>query len=89
MGSSLWKKIYEFDPTAKIVFVTMFKDIAFLTFIYKREALDYIIKEEEEKLQKKVINCIDIAINRYQITYLSTREPKLDKKWTNRYQIIY
>ncbi|MBF8808072.1 MAG: response regulator transcription factor [Enterococcus lacertideformus] len=72
-GIELGKKIREYDPTAKIIFVTSYADLAYLTFIYKVEALDYIVKDNIETLQKKVIDCIDIALKRYLNTTLETR----------------
>lgn len=70
----LGKQIRQYDPTAKIIFVTTYTDFVYLTFLYKVEALDYIIKDNEEQLQQKIISCIDIAIERYMNTALSTRE---------------
>ncbi|MGX7172622.1 LytR/AlgR family response regulator transcription factor [Enterococcus ratti] len=72
-GIELGKKIREYDPTAKIIFVTTYTDLAYLTFLYKVEALDYIIKDNEETLQKKITDCIDIALERYLNTALETR----------------
>ncbi|MBE6173539.1 MAG: response regulator transcription factor [Enterococcus faecium] len=73
-GVELGKQIRQYDPTAKIIFVTTYTDFVYLTFLYKVEALDYIIKDNEEQLQQKIISCIDIAIERYMNTALSTRE---------------
>ncbi|WP_258080107.1 response regulator [Enterococcus mundtii] len=73
-GVELGKQIRLYDPTAKIIFVTTYTDFVYLTFLYKVEALDYIIKDNEEQLQQKIISCIDIAIERYMNTALSTRE---------------
>ncbi|MGM9902583.1 hypothetical protein A5844_000109 [Enterococcus sp. 10A9_DIV0425] len=73
-GVELGKKIREYDPTAKIIFVTTYTDFVYLTFLYKVEALDYIIKDNEDQLRSKIIACIDIAIERYLNTALSTRE---------------
>ena len=61
-GIELGEKIREYDPAAKIIFVTSYTDLAYLTFIYKVEALDYIVKDNVETLQKKVTECIDIAL---------------------------
>ncbi|MDY4306465.1 hypothetical protein SNF32_00085 [Enterococcus mundtii] len=49
----LGKQIRQYDPTAKIIFVTTYTDFVYLTFLYKVEALDYIIKDNEEQLQQK------------------------------------
>lgn len=73
-GIMLGAKIREYDPTAKIVFITSYSDMAYLTFVYKVEAMDYLVKDDFEELQKKVISCIDTAMERYMNTELPSRE---------------
>ena len=41
----LAEKIREYDPRGFIVFVTTHAEMSYLTFIYKVEAMDYIIKD--------------------------------------------
>lgn len=72
-GIELGKKIREYDPTAKIIFVTTYTDMVYLTFLHKVEAMDYIIKDQTETLQKRITDCIDVALNRYLNTFLETR----------------
>lgn len=78
-GIELGEKIREYDPAAKIIFVTSYTDLAYLTFIYKVEALDYIVKDNVETLQKKVTECIDIALKRYLNTAQEVRPQILVK----------
>lgn len=65
-GIALATKLRELDPSGKIVFVTVHGELAFLTFKYKIEALDYIIKDiDAEKMKKKVEKCVQIAYERH------------------------
>jgi len=64
-GISLASKIKKMNPNAKIVFITTHAELAYLTFTYKIEAMDYIAKDSEEDAKRRVIECIDVAIQRY------------------------
>lgn len=64
-GFTLAKWIRKQDPSAKIVFVTTHTELAMLTFQYQIEAMDFIIKDEEEHLKQKIISCIKTAHERY------------------------
>lgn len=48
-GFGLGKIIRETDPRGFIIYVTAFEELAFETFRYHLEALDYIIKGDMEK----------------------------------------
>lgn len=78
-GIELAKKIRDYDPTAKIIFVTTYTDLVYLTFLYKVEALDYIVKDNMDTFQKRVTECIDVAVERYLNTNLETRPQILIK----------
>ena len=73
-GINLAATIREYDPLAKIIFVTSYTDLAYLTFLYKVEAMDYIVKGNDTLLQESVTKCIDVANQRYLDTILPTRE---------------
>ncbi|EAD7632605.1 response regulator transcription factor [Listeria monocytogenes] len=64
-GISLGAEIRKVDPSAKIVFVTTHAELAYLTFLYKIEAMEYIPKDNRAQLQEKVTECIDVAVERY------------------------
>ena len=49
-GFGLGKIIRETDPRGFIIYVTAFEELAFETFRYHLEALDYIIKGDMEKM---------------------------------------
>jgi len=63
-GIALAAKIRENDTFGTIVFVTTHAELSYLTFRYRIEALDYILKDDIEDIPKKVQECIDIAYSR-------------------------
>ncbi|EMA6343235.1 LytR/AlgR family response regulator transcription factor [Bacillus cytotoxicus] len=71
-GLELAAEIRDLDDLGKIVFVTTHGELSFLTFTYKIEAMDYIIKDRPEEIQRKVQDCVKIAHKRY----LSDKNPK-------------
>lgn len=64
-GIVLGAEIRKYDARGSIVFVTTHSELTYLTFLYKVEALDYIIKDDFTDLQKRVIDCIVIANERH------------------------
>lgn len=63
-GLTLAAEIRKYDDLGKIVFVTTHGELSYLTFTYKVEAMDYIIKDTQENIQKRVCECIQIAHER-------------------------
>ena len=57
-GLKLAEKIREYDPRGFIVFVTTHTEMSYLTFIYKVEAMDYIIKDNYPNIRKRIHECI-------------------------------
>lgn len=64
-GIELASKIREIDDQSKIVFVTTHDELSYLTFKYKVEALDYIIKDDIEGFDGRIKECMITAVNRY------------------------
>lgn len=64
-GIELGEKIRQKDPTGYIVFITSHSDMSRLTFEYKVEALDYILKDEINILKKRISSCIIEAYSRH------------------------
>lgn len=57
-GIELAAKIREFDDLGKIIFVTTHAELAPMTFRYKVEAYDYIVKSGHEELKQQIIACL-------------------------------
>lgn len=64
-GLALAQKIRKLDTRGFIVFVTTHSEMAYMTFTYKVEAMDFIIKDDFSKLQQKIHQCIIDAYLRY------------------------
>lgn len=64
-GIQLAEKIREYDPRCFIIFITVHAEMSYLTFLYKVEAMDYIIKDNYKNLAIRVKECIENAHNKY------------------------
>lgn len=64
-GIELATKIREYDPRGFIVFVTTHSEMSYLTFIYKVEAMDYIIKDNYNNIKDRIHQCIINANKKY------------------------
>lgn len=64
-GIQLAEKVREIDPRGFIVFVTTHAEMSLLTFTYKIEAMDYIIKDNAGDVKNRVHQCILNASRRH------------------------
>lgn len=64
-GLDLAVEIRKLDSRGFIVFITTHDEMAPLTFRYKVEAMDFIIKEKFEKLPEKIKACMLYALKQY------------------------
>lgn len=64
-GIQLAEKIRQYDPRCFIVFITVHAEMSYLTFLYKVEAMDYIIKDNYKNISERVKECIENAHNKY------------------------
>ena len=64
-GIQLAEKIREYDPRCFIIFITTHAEMSYITFIYKVEAMDYIIKDNYNNIKQRVNECIKNAHNKY------------------------
>lgn len=64
-GLMLAKEIREYDPRGFIVFITSHSEMSFLTFQYKVEALDFILKDDPHQLQHRICECIENVNKKY------------------------
>lgn len=64
-GVELAAKIRDLDSLGKIIFVTTHEEFAPLTFIYKTEALDYILKDDVAHFKNRVIDALNHANKQY------------------------
>ncbi|MDR0920815.1 MAG: LytTR family DNA-binding domain-containing protein [Lactobacillales bacterium] len=63
-GIELAAKIRETDTLGTIVFITTHDEMAYLTFSYKVEAMEYILKEDSKNMRQAIADCLKIANDR-------------------------
>ncbi|EJO5348753.1 response regulator transcription factor [Clostridium botulinum] len=63
-GIKLGEKIRELDPLGYIIFTTTHLEMSYLAFKYKVEAMDYVIKDDDD-FKERVNSCILKSYNRY------------------------
>lgn len=71
-GIVLASKIRKYDRLGYIVFVTTHAELSYLTFRYKVEAMDYIIKDNSKDMADRVRECIEVVFARM----LETQSPR-------------
>lgn len=76
-GIKLAEVVREHDPRGFIVFVTTHAEMSYLTFLYKVEAMDYIIKDNIEIIKDRIHQCILNAHKKY-----SSKTTEMQKKFT-------
>ena len=64
-GIDLAKEIRKYDPRGFIIFITTHSEMSYMTFIYKIEAMDYILKDECNDIGQRVYQCILKANQRF------------------------
>lgn len=64
-GIQLAEKIRSHDPRGFIIFVTTHAEMTYLTFKYKVEALDYIIKDDINEINSRVKQCLANVVEKY------------------------
>lgn len=63
-GFGLGKEIRKLDSRGFLVYVTGFGDLAFETFRYHLEALDYIVKGNDGEMLKRIRTCLAVINHR-------------------------
>lgn len=64
-GLTLACDIRKIDPRGFIVFVTAHSEAVPLTFSYKTEAMDYIVKDDISNLKERIRHCLTNALERF------------------------
>lgn len=63
-GLTLGSLIREEDPLGNVILVTAYEEYSPLVFEYKLEAMDYILKEDPDKMKARIRDCLDVIIER-------------------------
>lgn len=65
-GIQLGEMIRQLDPAGFIIFITTHAEMTHLTFKYKVEALDFIVKDNFKDVSARVRECLEYAHDKYQ-----------------------
>ncbi|MBQ1688539.1 MAG: response regulator transcription factor [Lachnospiraceae bacterium] len=58
-GLELAKRIRAYDPRGFIIFITTHSEMSYLTFLYKLEAMDFILKDwDDAEVRERVYQCM-------------------------------
>jgi len=74
-GIDLARTLREYQPRCFIIFVTTHSEMSYMTFSYKVEAMDFIIKDNYYELKNRVHQCLVHA----EQLHIEVQNKKLDK----------
>ena len=64
-GMQLAQKIRLFDPRGFIIFITAHSELSYMTFQYRVEAMDFVLKDSPAEAKVKIRECLLNAMERY------------------------
>ena len=64
-GMKLAQQIRLFDPRGFIVFITAHSELSYMTFQYRVEAMDFVLKDNPAEAKVKIRECLLHAMERY------------------------
>lgn len=64
-GMKLARQIRLFDPRGFIIFITAHSELSYMTFQYRVEAMDFVLKDNPAEAKVKIRECLLNALERY------------------------
>lgn len=64
-GMKLAQQIRLYDPRGFIIFITAHPELSYMTFQYRAEAMDFILKDNPAEVKVKLRECLLNAMDRY------------------------
>ena len=64
-GMKLAQQIRLYDPRCFIIFVTSHSELSYMTFQYRVEAMDFVLKDSPAEAKVKIRECLLNALERY------------------------
>ncbi|WP_251393154.1 LytR/AlgR family response regulator transcription factor [Mediterraneibacter agrestimuris] len=64
-GMKLAQQIRLFDPRGFIIFITAHSELSYMTFQYRVEAMDFVLKDNPTEAKVKIRECLLKAMERY------------------------
>lgn len=73
-GLKLAQQIRLFDPRGFIIFITAHSELSFMTFQYRVEAMDFVLKDNPAEVKVKIRECLLHAMERYTLQTNKTHQ---------------
>ncbi len=73
-GMKLAQQIRLFDPRGFIIFITAHSEMSYMTFQYRVEAMDFVLKDNPAEAKVKIRECLLNAMERYSLHTNKTRK---------------
>lgn len=64
-GMKLAQQIRQFDPRGFIIFITAHSELSYMTFQYRVEAMDFVLKDNPVEAELKIKECLLNALELY------------------------
>ena len=64
-GMKLAQQIRLYDPRGFIIFITAHSELSYMTFQYRVEAMDFVLKDNPAEAKVKIRECLLNAMERY------------------------
>ena len=66
-GMKLAQQLRLFDPRGFIIFITAHSELSYMTFQYRVEAMDFVLKDNPAEAKVKIRECLLDAMERYML----------------------
>lgn len=73
-GMKLAQQIRLFDPRGFIIFITAHSELSYMTFQYRVEAMDFVLKDNPAEMKVKIKECLLNAMQRYTLQTNKTQK---------------
>ncbi len=73
-GMKLAQQIRRLDPRGFIIFITAHSELSYMTFQYRVEAMDFVLKDNPVEAKVKIKECLLNAMERYTLHTNKTRK---------------
>ena len=78
-GMKLAQQIRLFDPRGFIIFITAHSEMSYMTFQYRVEAMDFVLKDNPAEAKVKIRECLLNAMERYSLPVISIKSFSMRK----------
>lgn len=88
-GMQLAQQIRLFDPRGFIIFITAHSELSYMTFQYRVEAMDFVLKDTPAEMEVKIKECLSKAMERYTLQANRTHNVYTIETWGRKVSVDY